>query len=241
MAKILNEVRSLIYENSLVSGGAVAIAGLLGLAIGLGTPLLIALAKTILEYLIFVLVVTGFLNLSNLTLSKIKLITDLDEFITENFDRLKASGYNNIDSIEKKAINARNAIVLNCKDGAYKKDGFELLKSECAKTALVAYMETCLIELYSYYIRLLMAKQIRMEKATSLEYILSSKEDPIFNLVLSKITFRFTEILKLLNEDVDSFKYKILKGAKQNNINLSHDNPRRPDSNRFKNPTFTRN
>jgi hypothetical protein len=227
MSKILDEVDNLVFEVLGIASKAislVSLATLMAVSIYIGVPLLVALTKTILQYLLFCILATGGVSFAIFSYNKLKYFTDIDEFLETNFQRLELNGYNNIKIIKDKSIKSRDETVKKCNDQIIEqKEGnvtFYILKAKCAISALKAYMKTCLVELYVYYIKLLAAKGIDCKKASSYEYILSFQEEPTFNLVLNSFQNRFNEILDLLKEDQKEFNAEVLLKVKSEISNI---------------------
>jgi hypothetical protein len=221
MSKILDEVDNLIYEvlkELAITAGTIALSALMSVTVYIGVPLLVILTKTILQYLLFSIVAAGTVSIASFTYDKIKCLTDIDNFLLKNFERLELNGYDNVKQIKDKSIKARDQSISKCNDEIEyneNKAKFYILKAKCAISALKAYMETCLVELYIYYIRLLAAKGIDAKKASSYEYILSFQEEPTFNLVVTSIQNRFNNILDTLQQDQKEFNDGVLQKVKQ--------------------------
>jgi hypothetical protein len=230
MSNILDEVDNLIYEvlkELAITAGAIALSALMSVTIYIGVPLLVILTKTILQYLLFSIiaagVATGTVSIASFTYDRIKCLTDIDDFLLKNFERLELNGYDNIKQIKDKSIKSRDQSISKCNDEIEyneNKAKFYILKAKCAILALKAYMETCLVELYVYYIKLLAAKGIDAKKASSYEYILSFQEEPTFNLVITSIQNRFNTILDTLQQDQKEFNDGVLQKVKQQISNI---------------------
>jgi len=226
MSKILNEIDNLILEVLGITTKAISLislAALMSVSIYIGVPLLVTLSKTILQYLLFCILATGTVSLSLFTYERLKYFTKIDEFLETNFNRLELNGYNNIKIIKDKSIKARDDSIKKCNDIIEKEEDkkkFFLLKANCSIAALKIYMETCLVELYIYYIKLLALKGIDCKKASSYEYILSFQEEPTFNLVITTIQNRFNEILDLLKQDPKKFNDDVLIKIKSQISNI---------------------
>lgn len=219
MKKITEDVDNLIVESNikaiLAGGSLIAIAALFGFILNPAITLTVYLTKTLLSYLLFSIVVGGGVVFSASIYSKIKDILDIDDFLKSNFTRLNAHGYDGIDDIQKRAISARDNVITGCEGRASDKVEYYILKPECAKKGLIVYMEVSATGLFSYYLNLLMKKGISLEKASSIEHILSSREELPFVTVLSKIYYKYIEILEFIKYDTSKFSSKILEDSKK--------------------------
>lgn len=229
MNKILNEIQLLIYEVSVkksASKGALFTAEVVNTPIAelifkliriyITSSVAASLSSSILGFLVVCVIIHKLLDKSISVIENVAFIIDIDDFILENFERLKLNGYNNIEIVSKKALDARDTSLNQCIKESEKeislndKLKFKIIEIKCALPALKTYMRVCLAELYLYYVKLLRDKGIDCSKATSLEYILSHQEEAPFNLVLTKITNRFVFILEFLQQDTNEFKSEVL-------------------------------
>ncbi len=266
MNKILNEIQLLIYEVSAKKvvdniEGAGKLFNIIPILVAgsyIGVSIITALSSSILHFLIVCIILDQLARLSISAIKDIAFIIKIDDFISDIFDTLKLNGYNNIEVIEKKSLEARNVTVNQCikqseKEISEDRIKIKILEAKCALSALKVYMKVCLSELYLYYIKLLSNKGIDCSKATSLEYILSHQEETPFNLILSKITNRFIHTLEFLQQDTKVFKSEVLELIKQqarsvppvSNIPQQSNRPPQSQSNqpgfkRFPQPGFKR-
>ncbi len=236
MKNILDDIDSLLLEVSALQIGGIGtlIAAALGLTLLIG-PAIFSIAFAILQYplgfllncVLIGLIAGGTSALSVEIFNKLKDLKDLDKDLDLLFNQLSASGYENIDIIKTKSLQARDAALKVCNDTYEDPEGHILLRPECAKKSLLAYMETCGSLLLSRYIELLSRKNIRIHPSANLEYILSNQEEFIFNQVTSKIIYKFTDICDTIFHDSDEFKTKIVELAKgQVKVNMNANPPR---------------
>jgi hypothetical protein len=220
MNTIIENIDKLITESNiktiLASGGILAIAGLFGFILNPTFGLAIYLANTLLSYLLFSIIIGSGVIYGASKYSQIKNIIDIDDFLKDNFKRLRAYGYSDIDNIQNQAIKARNNVISECENKPTSNMGYYILKAECAKKGIITYLETSDIHLFSYYMSLLMKKGISLQKSQSIDNILSSKEELPFVIILSKIHYKYIEILEFINYDISKFNIIVLEESKKN-------------------------
>jgi hypothetical protein len=221
MSTILRDINLLINESLelLATGvGVTAVATILGVFGYIGLPLLLALSKTIIVYLLFAIFISGSLSIS---LDVIKYLTGIDDFISLKFKQLSSNGYNEVEVIHSQAISSRDSAIRKCRElkkvqnPETKHSYWEVPSVECSKLAIREYLKVSLSGLYSYYIKLLSIKGENKTNADSLDYILSSDKEILFNRVLIEMTARYKYIIKVIGLNWDEFENEVLEQAKQ--------------------------